>query len=199
MLCRCFKFGAANSSNATVTPAVKAQNSNAKDNVISRIPLTEKQKFVLTKNWKGIDREVTEAGVEMFLKLFSLHPEYFELFPFHGIATSNEEKQRMDESLRAHGENVMKFIGQVISNIGNDEKFFQLIDENGRYHAHKKLFKPELFWMIEEPFLYSMKSILRERYTDNMCSIYKTVIKLILSELVKSCDDELRKGQTINE
>lgn len=34
----------------------------------SRLPLTRKQKFVLTKNWKGIEREVSSAGVEMFLK-----------------------------------------------------------------------------------------------------------------------------------
>ncbi|VDN27300.1 unnamed protein product [Gongylonema pulchrum] len=34
----------------------------------SRIPLTKKQKYVLTKNWKGIAREVSVAGVEMFLK-----------------------------------------------------------------------------------------------------------------------------------
>lgn len=34
----------------------------------SRIPLTRKQKFVLIKNWKGIERDVTTAGIEMFLK-----------------------------------------------------------------------------------------------------------------------------------
>lgn len=33
-----------------------------------RIPLTKKQKYLLTKNWKGIAREVSVAGVEMFLK-----------------------------------------------------------------------------------------------------------------------------------
>lgn len=47
--------------------------------------------------------------------MFSLHPEYYKMFPFHSIATSNAEKQRMDECLRAHGEAVMKFLGQVIS------------------------------------------------------------------------------------
>ncbi|VDO39766.1 Uncharacterized protein BM_BM10027 [Brugia malayi] len=196
MLCRCFcsKSGTANSCDASVTPIVRAQNCGTK-NDDPRIPLTQKQKYVLTKNWKGIDREVSAAGVEMFLKMLSLHPEYYKMFPFHSIATSCEEKKRMDECLRLHGESVMKFLGQVISNIGNTEKFFELINQNGRYHAHKKYFKPELFWVMEEPFLHSVKLILGERYTDNMHSIYKTVITIILSELEKGCESELKNGQ----
>lgn len=66
MLCRCFcsKSGTVNSYDANI---VRAQNSGAKDDN-PRIPLTQKQKYVLKKNWKGIDREVIAAGVEMFLK-----------------------------------------------------------------------------------------------------------------------------------
>uniref|UniRef100_A0A0R3RM84 GLOBIN domain-containing protein n=1 Tax=Elaeophora elaphi TaxID=1147741 RepID=A0A0R3RM84_9BILA len=205
MLCPCFcsKSGTNNSYDAAVTPIVREQQNSALKDDDTRIPLTQKQKYVLTKNWKGIDREVSAAGVEMFLKMLSLHPEYYKMFPFHGIATSTEEKQRMDECLRAHGESVMKFIGQVISdyfsNIGNAEKFFELINQNGRQHAHKKFFKPELFWVMEEPFLYSVKLILGERYTDNMHSIYKKVIAIILSELEKGCASELSGRQMIDE
>ncbi|EFO18898.1 hypothetical protein LOAG_09598 [Loa loa] len=148
MICRCFcsKSETADSHDLPATSIVKAQNFE-KDND-PRIQLTQKQIYVLTKNWKGIDRKVCEAGVEMFLKLLSLHPEYYKMFPFHRIATSSDEKKRMDECLRAHGETVMKSLGQAISNIGNSEKFFELIDQIGRSHAHKKYFKPELFWVI---------------------------------------------------
>lgn len=70
MLCRCFclKSQIGNSCDAPMVPDVKAQNSALKDIVEPRIPLTEKQKYVLTKNWKGIDREVTAAGTEMFVR-----------------------------------------------------------------------------------------------------------------------------------
>ncbi|EJW83359.1 hypothetical protein WUBG_05730 [Wuchereria bancrofti] len=182
MLCRCFcsKSGTANSYDVPVTPPImKAQNCETKDDD-PRIPLTQKQKYVLTKKLE---------------RMLSLHPEYYKMFPFHSIATSCEEKKRMDECLRLHGESVMKFLGQVISNIGNTENFFELINQNGRYHAHKKYFKPELFWVMEEPFLHSVKLILGERYTDNMHSIYKTVITIILSELEKGCESELKNGQ----
>ncbi|KAL3984947.1 hypothetical protein ACH3XW_36595 [Acanthocheilonema viteae] len=69
MLCPCFssKSDTPNSSGTRMTPVVKSQNFDLKDDVDPRIPLTQKQKYVLTKNWKGIDREVSAAGVEMFL------------------------------------------------------------------------------------------------------------------------------------
>uniref|UniRef100_A0A8R1TWY9 GLOBIN domain-containing protein n=1 Tax=Onchocerca volvulus TaxID=6282 RepID=A0A8R1TWY9_ONCVO len=200
MLCRCFcsKSASVNNCDIPMTPIIKAQNSGTKEDD-PRIPLTQKQKYLLTKNWKGIDREVCAAGVEMFLKMLSTHPEYYKMFPFYNIATSSEEKKRMDDCLKAHGESVMKFLGQAISNIGSSDKFFELINENGRSHAHKKHFKPEMFWAMEEPFLYSVKLILGERYTDNMQSIYKTVIVIILSELEKGCQAELKSRKMIND
>ncbi len=33
-----------------------------------RIPLNARQKFVLIKNWKGISREATKTGANMFVK-----------------------------------------------------------------------------------------------------------------------------------
>ncbi|VDK81606.1 unnamed protein product [Litomosoides sigmodontis] len=70
MLCRCFclKSQIGNSCDVPMAPIARAQNSVLKDTVEQRIPLTEKQKYVLIKNWKGIDREVTAAGTEMFIR-----------------------------------------------------------------------------------------------------------------------------------
>ncbi|VBB27497.1 unnamed protein product [Acanthocheilonema viteae] len=80
----------------------------------NRIPLTRKQKFILIKNWKGIERDVTTAGIEMFLKMLTQHPEYYEFFKFRNIANEAKENQVSDERLRAHGAAVMKFIGKAI-------------------------------------------------------------------------------------
>ncbi|VDN37712.1 unnamed protein product [Gongylonema pulchrum] len=53
-----------------------------------------------------------------------------------------------------------------------------MLEQTAQDHARKKFFKPEMFWAMEEPFLYAVKLILGERYTDNMDVIYKTVINL---------------------
>ncbi|MCP9262802.1 hypothetical protein DINM_005664 [Dirofilaria immitis] len=149
-----------------------------------RIPLTRKQKFVLIKNWKGIERDVTNAGIEMFLKMLTEHPEYYEFFKFRNIANIAKENQVNDERLSAHGAAVMKFIGKAISQIENADVFlhYSRITE------------------MENPFLYSVKLILGERYTDNMDAIYKTVIQLILQRMEEACRTEALKirNQNIN-
>ncbi|VDK84428.1 unnamed protein product [Litomosoides sigmodontis] len=164
----------------------------------SRIPLTRRQKFVLTKNWKGIERDVTNAGIEMFLKMLTEHPEYYEFFKFRNIANKAKEKQATDERLSAHGAAVMKFIGKVISQIENADTFFMLLEKNGQEHAHRGAFQPEMFWEMENPFLYSVKLILGERYTANMDAIYKTVIQLILQRMEEACRTESMKIQNKN-
>ncbi len=41
---------------------------------------------------------------------------------------------------------------------------------------------------MEEPFLYAVKITLDERYTENMDSIYKIIIHLILETMVKEAE-----------
>lgn len=46
---------------------------------------------------------------------------------------------------------------------------------------------------MEEPFLYAVKLTLDDRYTDNMESIYKTFIHLVLETLVTECAKEQKR------
>ena len=45
---------------------------NSNSDVSSKIPLDVRQVFKLKQSWKGIKRKITEAGVEMFIRL--VHP-----------------------------------------------------------------------------------------------------------------------------
>lgn len=67
MNCSCF---GAKKASATVCSEPEKPSPPAKDDEFNdtRIQLTRKQKFLLIKNWKGIEREVTTTGIEMFLK-----------------------------------------------------------------------------------------------------------------------------------
>lgn len=51
---------------------------------------------------------------------------------------------------------------------------------------------------MENPFLYSVKLTLGERYTDNMDTIYKTVIQLILQRMEEACRTESMKIRNKN-
>ncbi|VDN06464.1 unnamed protein product [Thelazia callipaeda] len=198
----CWRFGRSKTSVAASEESKKSENDSSVQNDHEfndlRIPLTRKQKFVLIRNWKGIERDVTTAGIEMFLKMLADHPEYYELFQFRNIAGEAKENQASDERLSAHGAAVMKFIGQAISQVEDADAFFALLEANGMRHAHKRLFKPEMFWEMEQPFLYSVKLTLGERYTDNMDAVYKTIIQLILQRMEHACRTETMKMQNQN-
>lgn len=68
MDCQC--FGRSKDPEGESDQQHKSSNTESSNNEFNdpRIPLTRKQKFVLIKNWKGIERDVTNAGIEMFLK-----------------------------------------------------------------------------------------------------------------------------------
>ncbi|VDN87640.1 unnamed protein product [Brugia pahangi] len=60
------------------------------------------------------------------------------------------------------------------------------------------LLATRLVMKMENPFLYSVKLILGERYTDNMDAIYKTVIQLILQRMEEACRTEVMKIRNKN-
>ncbi|KHN82250.1 hypothetical protein Tcan_03535 [Toxocara canis] len=245
MRCSCFR-ARSDSADCPEKPIASQSNEGANSEYDDpRIPLTKKQKFVLTKNWKGISREVTEAGANMFVKMLSEHTEYFNMFAFrsvatctkeeqlqdetlrsHGeavmkligeaiwmlsehteyfnmfafrsVATCTKEEQLQDETLRSHGEAVMKLIGEAICGIEDGDKFFSILNENGRRHAYKNYFRPEMFWRMEQPFLFAVKLILGDRYTENMDQIYRVVIHLMIEKMEEACKDEFKRKQDNN-
>lgn len=69
MRCLCFRARSDSADHpiASIAPA-PLKDSTSLEYDDPRIPLTKKQKFILTKNWKGIARDVTEAGANMFVK-----------------------------------------------------------------------------------------------------------------------------------
>ncbi|OZC12121.1 hypothetical protein X798_00640 [Onchocerca flexuosa] len=79
------------SAGGTVRYCKSSAKSTADEFENPRIPPTRKQKFVSIKNWKGIKRDVTNAGIEMFLKMLSEHLEFYESYKFRNTANAAKE------------------------------------------------------------------------------------------------------------
>uniref|UniRef100_A0AC35TW39 GLOBIN domain-containing protein n=1 Tax=Rhabditophanes sp. KR3021 TaxID=114890 RepID=A0AC35TW39_9BILA len=155
-----------------------------------RIPLNERQKFLLIKNWKGISRRAKETGANLFVTLLSEHEELWQYFHFDSSKESNKWDMLNDEKIQNHGEAVMKLLDTVICKVNEPDEMIRLLTDQGKQHAIKKNFKPELFKVVEDPLFYSIKLILDERYTDNMDNIYRVIMTLVLDTLVESCRAE---------
>uniref|UniRef100_A0A0N4ZQY5 GLOBIN domain-containing protein n=1 Tax=Parastrongyloides trichosuri TaxID=131310 RepID=A0A0N4ZQY5_PARTI len=173
--------------------------SNNSQNMDKRIPLTERQKFLLVKNWKGISRRARDAGANLFVQLLNEHEELFEYFKFGSTVKGKNKSEMMgDERLQNHGEAVMRILDSVITSVNDPEEMFKILEEQGRAHALKKNFKPELFREVEDALFYTIKLILDERYTDNMDNIYRVIMKTILKTLEDSCREEMIRLKTLS-
>uniref|UniRef100_A0A1I7YAK6 GLOBIN domain-containing protein n=1 Tax=Steinernema glaseri TaxID=37863 RepID=A0A1I7YAK6_9BILA len=125
--------------------------------------------------------------------LLQSNEQFYDVFNFSHVRMASKEEQMQDERITKHAETVMKMLDVVISNVKDADYMFQLLQKSGTDHAHRSHFRPEFFWKIEGPFLYAVKEILQDRYTENMDQIYRVIIKIVLSTLEESCRAELAR------
>uniref|UniRef100_A0A146LSE7 Neuroglobin n=2 Tax=Lygus hesperus TaxID=30085 RepID=A0A146LSE7_LYGHE len=148
-----------------------------------RLPLTAKQKYSMLASWKGISRAMEPTGIYMFIKLFEEHEELLGLFEkLKELRTKEEQANSLE--LAEHANKVMQTLDEGIKELDDLDTFFTYLTQIGRSHKKIPGFKPEYFWKIEEPFLDAVKTTLGDRYTENVETIYKITIKLMLETLV---------------
>lgn len=147
-----------------------------------RLPLNVRQKFNLSKSWKGISREMEMTGVLMFVKLFEENGELITLFAkFQELKTKDSQMKSME--LAEHATKVMTNLDEMINSLDDMDYFFAHLHNIGKLHRKLPGFKKEYFFKMEGPFLEAVKEVLQDRYTENMENIYNIIIKLILQTL----------------
>ncbi|XP_074596893.1 neuroglobin-like [Brevipalpus obovatus] len=163
-----------------------------------RLPLTARQKFQITKSWKGIQRAMEPTGIDMFIKLFEENADLLNLFTkFQNFKTKDSQRESME--LAEHANRVMTTIDESISLLDKVDMFMDYLHAIGKDHRKIPGFKKEIFWRIEKPFLQAVKDTLEDRYTENMENIYKITVHFILETLIDGWDlgekEDLPNGQ----
>ncbi|KAK3592241.1 hypothetical protein CHS0354_003756 [Potamilus streckersoni] len=170
-----------------------------------RIPLTARQRFNITKSWKGIARNMEQTGILMFLRLFETNNEIHQMFFKMFDGQYDITKLRSNKNLENHVAQVMFTLDEAISSLDDTDGVIDLLQTVGRSHRRLKGFDPQIFWKIEDPFLLAVKDTLGDRYTANMEHIYKKTIKFILQTLIegfgvvnKECENEVTYASQIS-
>jgi hypothetical protein len=159
------------------------QNQTEQPQIDPRLPLTVRQKFNISKSWKGIARAMESTGISMFVKLFEDNNDLVYLFEkFQSLKTKESQLESME--LAEHASLVMTSLDEAINSLDNIDYFLEYLHSIGKLHTKVPGFKKEYFWKIETPFLLAVKETLDERYTENMENIYKIIIKFVLQTLV---------------
>ncbi|XP_076321792.1 neuroglobin-like [Tachypleus tridentatus] len=152
-----------------------------------RLPLTAKQRFNISKSWKGIARAMEPTGIIMFIKLFEENEDLITLFEKFQYLKTQESRMESTE-LAQHASIVMTTLDEAIRSMDKVDYFIDYLHSVGNFHRKISGFKKEYFWNIEDPFLTAVKETLGDRYTENMENIYKITIRFILETLSEGFD-----------
>ncbi|XP_064603211.1 globin, major polymeric component P1-like isoform X2 [Liolophura sinensis] len=158
------------------------------------LPLTARDIFRLGKSWKGIKRHITEAGVEMLIRLFQENAHLTKLF--RGFKElDNADDMRENEMFEHHATLVMTTLDEAFSHLDNLDFVVDLLHKTGSTHRKFGGFLPNLFWNMEQPFLDAIKLTLGDAYTESIEEIYKLAIKFILQSLKDGFTTSEETGQ----
>ncbi|XP_049768445.1 myoglobin-like [Schistocerca cancellata] len=137
--------------------------------------------------------DTAEAAAQ--LGLFEEHSDLLELFErFRSLKTREEQASSME--LAEHATTVMNSLDEAIRALDDADTFFTFVEQVGASHRRIPGFQPELFWKIEKPFLEAVKTTLGDRYTDNVDTLYRATIKLIIETLINGYNNAQDNPQT---
>ncbi|CAG2164150.1 unnamed protein product, partial [Oppiella nova] len=123
-----------------------------------------------------------------FVRLFEENRDLLNLFEkFQTLKTKESQMESME--LAEHASLVMTSLDEAINSLENVDYFIEYLHSIGKLHHKVPGFHKEYFWKIESPFLEAVKETLDERYTENMETIYKIIIKFILQTLVEGYEN----------
>lgn len=126
-------------------------------------PLSERQKQLLTENWKILEEDIAKVGVITFISLFETHPDVQQVFmPFSGIQIDDLKHSKQ---LRAHALRVMAFVQKAVARLHETEKLEALVRELGKKHYSYGA-KQKYIDLIGPQFIQAIQPSLEAHWTD---------------------------------
>ncbi|XP_014225560.1 neuroglobin-like [Trichogramma pretiosum] len=148
-----------------------------------RLPLTARQKYILSASWKAIAKAIEPTGIYMFIRLFEENEELLKMFDKLKHLKTREEQFDSPE-LAEHAQKVMNTLDEGIQGLDDLDVFLDFLHQIGASHSKIPGFQSDFFWKIQSPFLAAMQMTLHDRYTDNVENIYKLTIQFIIQTLI---------------
>ncbi|KAK2190893.1 hypothetical protein NP493_65g03022 [Ridgeia piscesae] len=170
--------------------SVPATAASAKYTLSAKFPLNEKEVFIVMRLWHDISRNMVDAGVVMFQRLFDTRNDVKIMF--EKFRTVNKAELYADAALENHALLVMDAIDEAICNLDDEIEVVDMLLCNGESHRRFENFSSDAFWAIEDPFLFAVKNTLADRATPNVVDLFRRTIVYILQVLVKGYETELQ-------
>jgi hemoglobin-like flavoprotein len=99
--------------------------------------LTPSEKDIVRNTWDVVKKDLNGNGVDLFIRLFTAHPEYQQKFKLLKNIPISELKG--NKNLLAHATNVMYTITMLVENIEHTEVLVEMLKKLGRDHYRRTI------------------------------------------------------------
>ncbi|XP_023332938.1 neuroglobin [Eurytemora carolleeae] len=145
--------------------------------------LKKRQRYLLRSSWRGINRELKKTGNLILNKLLAENPSLLNLFPKYEHLNTERDRNN-DEAFQEEVERAMDRLDEAMADIQEDpKKLEKSFTDIGKSLKSIQGFSPQYLQMLEGAFLDSIRSILEDRYTPQMETIYSILISNIIKYL----------------
>lgn len=90
----------------------------------------------MASTWATLSKDLNQAGVNLFIKLFTAKPEYQELFSFRGVPLEQLPK---DRRLKAHARNVMYTLSMIVGSLEEADVLQEMVHKVAVSHLRRHL------------------------------------------------------------
>ncbi|XP_063240508.1 myoglobin-like isoform X2 [Bacillus rossius redtenbacheri] len=95
--------------------------------------LTREDVRLVQGHWRAIEQNLAAVGVDVFVTMFTKHPEYQKLF--RSLAHLPLEALRRHKALESHGATVMQALTRVVDGLSRPDADLRVMRDQGRLHA----------------------------------------------------------------
>uniref|UniRef100_A0ABD2WCX2 Globin domain-containing protein n=1 Tax=Trichogramma kaykai TaxID=54128 RepID=A0ABD2WCX2_9HYME len=110
-----------------------------------RLPLTARQKYILSASWKAIAKAIEPTGIYMFIRLFEENEELLKMFDKLKHLKTREEQFDSPE-LAEHAQKVMNTLDEGIQGLDDLDVFLDFLHQIGASHSKIPGFQSDFFW-----------------------------------------------------
>ena len=130
------------------------------------------------------------AGVILFTHLFQQCPEAKELFGFPIEMDPGSDQMQTSKRFLKHAAYMIQMLDRAFNMLGPDaELLAEILGDLGKKHARMGV-KEEMFPVMGEALIATMKEVLAENFTPDVEAAYKEVYNALATGIVKSMNSE---------
>ncbi|CAH1790827.1 unnamed protein product [Owenia fusiformis] len=183
----------------TITQKRSRESTESGKRIIDeRLKISENDRRLIARTWKGISRNMEQTGIDMFLKLFQNNFNLKNLFSeFRGLETA--EAMRQSQALENHAMMVMCTLDDAICSLDDVDYVQEQLRNVGKSHRRFHGYVADNFLKIEEPFLESIKETIGAKFTPELEDSYRKTINFVLGNLAHGFSSGGEKERDISE